>query len=29
VQALRIEEAKQMLETDELSNDEVGAFVGY
>ncbi len=29
VQALRIEEAKQMLETDELSNDEVGASVGY
>ncbi|MEH6631629.1 MAG: helix-turn-helix domain-containing protein [Halopseudomonas aestusnigri] len=29
VQALRIEEAKQMLETAELSNDEVGALVGY
>lgn len=29
VQALRIEEAKQMLETDEMSNDEVGASVGY
>lgn len=29
VQALRIEEAKQMLETDELSNDEVGTSVGY
>ncbi len=29
VQALRIEEAKQMLEMDELSNDEVGASVGY
>lgn len=29
VQALRIEEAKQMLETDELSNDEVGASIGY
>jgi transcriptional regulator GlxA family with amidase domain len=29
VQALRIEEAKQMLETDEISNDEVGASVGY
>lgn len=29
VQALRVEEAKQMLETDELSNDEVGAAIGY
>ncbi len=29
VQALRIEEAKQMLETDNLSVDEVGASVGY
>lgn len=29
VQALRIEEAKQMLETDERSNDEVGAAIGY
>ncbi len=29
VQALRVEEAKQMLETDELSNDEVGTSVGY
>jgi transcriptional regulator GlxA family with amidase domain len=29
VQALRIEEAKQMLETDVLSNDEVGSAVGY
>lgn len=29
VQALRIEEAKQMLETDQLSNDDVGAVVGY
>src|SRR3546814_14701215 len=29
VQALRIEEAKQMLETDTLSVDEVGASVGY
>src|SRR3546814_14496401 len=29
VQALRIEEAKQMLETDTLSADEVGASVGY
>jgi transcriptional regulator GlxA family with amidase domain len=29
VQALRIEEAKQMLETDALSTDEVGASVGY
>ncbi|WP_372574879.1 GlxA family transcriptional regulator [Ruegeria jejuensis] len=29
VQALRVEEAKQMLETDELSNDDVGAAVGY
>ena len=29
VQALRIEEAKQILETDELDTDEVGAAVGY
>ncbi len=29
VQALRVEEAKQMLETDTLSIDEVGASVGY
>lgn len=29
VQALRIEEAKQMLESDTLSIDEVGASVGY
>lgn len=29
VQALRIEEAKQMLETDELPVDEIGASVGY
>lgn len=29
VQALRIEEAKQMLETDQLSNDDVGAAIGY
>ncbi len=29
VQALRVEEAKQMLETDQLSNDEVGASIGY
>jgi transcriptional regulator GlxA family with amidase domain len=29
VQALRIEEAKQILETDELDIDEVGAAVGY
>src|SRR3546814_1062335 len=29
VQALRIEEDKQMLETDTLSVDEVGASVGY
>ena len=29
VQALRVEEAKQMLETDRLSNDEVGASIGY
>jgi transcriptional regulator GlxA family with amidase domain len=29
VQALRIEEAKQMLETDTMSNDDVGAAVGY
>src|SRR3546814_7140100 len=29
VQALRIEEAKQMLETDTLSVDEIGASVGY
>ena len=29
VQALRIEEAKQILETDELDVDEVGAAVGY
>src|SRR3546814_6389628 len=29
VQALRIEEAKQMLETDTLSANEVGASVGY
>lgn len=29
VQALRVEEAKQMLETDQLSNDDVGAAIGY
>ncbi len=29
VQALRVEEAKQMLETDQLSNDEIGSAVGY
>lgn len=29
VQALRVEEAKQMLETDQLSNDEVGVSIGY
>lgn len=29
VQALRVEEAKQMLETDRLSNDEVGVAIGY
>jgi len=29
VQALRVEEAKQMLETDQLSNDDVGAEIGY
>jgi len=29
VQALRVEEAKQMLETDEKSIEEVGALVGY
>ncbi|MBD3664431.1 GlxA family transcriptional regulator [Sulfitobacter aestuariivivens] len=29
VQALRVEEAKQMLETDEMSNDDVGAAIGY
>ncbi len=29
VQALRVEEAKQMLETDKLSNDDVGAAIGY
>lgn len=29
VQALRVEEAKQMLETDRLSNDDVGAAIGY
>jgi len=29
VQALRVEEAKQMLESDQLSNDEVGAAIGY
>lgn len=29
VQALRVEEAKQMLETDQLSNDDVGTAVGY
>lgn len=29
VQALRIEEAKQILETDELDIDQVGAAVGY
>jgi len=29
VQALRIEEAKQMLETDEMSNDDVGSTIGY
>src|SRR3546814_3259649 len=29
VQALRIEEAKQLLETDTLSADEVGASVGH
>jgi transcriptional regulator GlxA family with amidase domain len=29
VQALRVEEAKQMLETDQLANDDVGAAIGY
>lgn len=29
VQALRIEEAKQMLERDALSNDDVGCAIGY
>ena len=29
VQALRVEEAKQMLETDTLLVDEVGTLVGY
>lgn len=29
VQALRVEEAKQMLETDQLPNDDVGAAIGY
>ncbi|MCV6594038.1 MAG: helix-turn-helix domain-containing protein [Silicimonas sp.] len=29
VQALRIEEAKQMLETGAASNDEIGAAIGY
>lgn len=29
VQALRIEEAKQMLETDQVSNEEVGNAIGY
>jgi transcriptional regulator GlxA family with amidase domain len=29
VQAIRVEEAKQMLETDALSIEEVGASVGY
>lgn len=29
VQALRIEEAKQMLETDTISNDDVGSAIGY
>lgn len=29
VQALRVEEAKQMLETDDQSNDDVGAAIGY
>lgn len=29
VQALRIEEAKQMLETEDMSNEEVGALAGY
>jgi transcriptional regulator GlxA family with amidase domain len=29
VQAMRVEEAKQMLETDALSVDEVGVLVGY
>jgi len=29
VQALRVEEAKQMLETDQLSNDDVGVAIGY
>lgn len=29
VQALRVEEAKQMLEQDEISNDEIGVRIGY
>lgn len=29
VQALRIEEAKQMLETEDVTNEEVGALAGY
>ena len=29
VQALRVEEAKQMLEMDQMSNDDVGAAIGY
>ncbi len=29
VQALRVEEAKQMLEADQLSNDDVGEAIGY
>jgi transcriptional regulator GlxA family with amidase domain len=29
VQALRVEEAKQMLEVDQISNDDVGAAIGY
>ena len=29
VQALRIEEGKQMLETDKMSNDDAGSKIGY
>jgi transcriptional regulator GlxA family with amidase domain len=29
IQALRVEEAKQMLEADKISNDEVGVAIGY
>jgi transcriptional regulator GlxA family with amidase domain len=29
IQALRVEEAKQMLEIDTISNDEVGVAIGY